>query len=207
MILKTDCRHFPGDRPCVPNKLEGKLCPDCEYYSPVNFKILIIKLDAIGDVLRTTSILHALKEKYPDSHITWITKNAAKDIFKNNHLVDDVRIFESSELQARLQTEMFDLLIHPDASPARAQPRTGRAARAGPGGLTDPILSNRDQANPRRADLDPHVTDSRAPLGPLEITGQMNHGALHPIVADQDIAAVAEQAERHGPAVQNRQQA
>ena len=117
MILKTDCRHFPGDKPCKPNKLEGKKCDDCEYFSPINFKILIIKLDAVGDVLRTTSILHALKLKYYGSHITWLTKKIARDIFLNNDLVDRVLELESHDLISRLNTEKFDLLIHPDASP------------------------------------------------------------------------------------------
>ncbi len=117
MILKTDCKHFPGDKPCNPNKLENKKCDDCDYYAPIKFKILIIKLDAVGDVLRTTSILHALKSKYPDSHITWLTKQNAKEIFINNNLVDNILFFESYDLNSRLSTETFDLLIHPDASP------------------------------------------------------------------------------------------
>jgi ADP-heptose:LPS heptosyltransferase len=117
MILKTDCKHFPGDKPCKPNKFENKKCDDCEYYSPIKFKILIIKLDAVGDVLRTSSILHALKLKYPESHITWLTKQNSKDIFINNKLVDNILTFESFDLTSRLSTEVFDLLIHPDASP------------------------------------------------------------------------------------------
>ena len=52
------------------------------------FRILIIKLDAVGDVLRTTSLLHALKKQYPASHISWLTKENAKNIFKNNKFVD-----------------------------------------------------------------------------------------------------------------------
>lgn len=116
MILKTDCKHFPGDRPCNPSKFENKKCDDCEYYSPIKFKILIIKLDAVGDVLRTTSILHALKEKYPSSHIAWLTRNNAKDIFINNKFVDEVLLLESHNLNARLTIENFDLIINPDAS-------------------------------------------------------------------------------------------
>ncbi|NWF88234.1 MAG: glycosyltransferase family 9 protein [Ignavibacteriaceae bacterium] len=117
MILKTDCKHFPGDKPCKPNKQENKKCDSCEYYSPINFKILIIKLDAVGDVLRTTSILHAIKLKYPNSHITWLTKHSAKDIFINNNLVDNIFLFESYDLAAKLSIQEYDLLIHPDASP------------------------------------------------------------------------------------------
>jgi len=120
MILKTDCRHFPGEHPCKYNKFQGIMCNHCNYYSPVGFKILIIKLDATGDVLRTTSILHAVKDKYPESHITWLTKKTSKDIFTNNGFVDSLIYFEDLELNARLQTETFDLLLHPDTSPASA---------------------------------------------------------------------------------------
>jgi ADP-heptose:LPS heptosyltransferase len=116
MILKTDCKHFPGNRPCTPSKTEGKKCDDCNYYEPVDFKILIIKLDATGDVLRTISILPALKREYPKSHITWITKRNAKELFANNHLVDELFFFEDNDTVARLMVEKFNLLIHPDAS-------------------------------------------------------------------------------------------
>jgi len=47
-------------------------------------KILIIKLGALGDVVRTLSILPAIKERYPESEIYWITKPNAKEIFENN---------------------------------------------------------------------------------------------------------------------------
>ncbi len=120
MILKTDCRHFPGDHPCVYNKFQGIMCNNCGYYSPVGFKILIIKLDATGDVLRTTSILHAVKDKFPQSHITWLTKRVSKDIFKNNDMVDSLIFFEDPDLNSRLLIETFDLLLHPDTSPASA---------------------------------------------------------------------------------------
>jgi heptosyltransferase-2 len=120
MILKTDCKHFPGNRPCTPSKTEGKKCDDCNYYEPVNFKILIIKLDATGDVLRTTSILPALKREFPKSHVTWITKRNAKELFANNPLVDELFFFEDNDTVARLMVEKFNLLIHPDASAVSA---------------------------------------------------------------------------------------
>lgn len=120
MILKTDCKHFPGNKPCVPSKTEGKKCNDCNYYELVDFKILIIKLDATGDVLRTTSILPSLKKKFPKSHITWITRKNAKELFINNLFVDELLIFENNDTLARLLVEKFDLLIHPDASAVSA---------------------------------------------------------------------------------------
>ena len=48
MILKSDCRHFPGDRPCQPNKEFGQTCPDCPHYETQGHRILIIKLAALG---------------------------------------------------------------------------------------------------------------------------------------------------------------
>lgn len=120
MILKTDCIHFPGDRPCFANKQFGLTCERCDYYKPIKEKILIIKFDAIGDVLRTTSILHSVKRQYPDSHITWFTKSNASDIFIGNNLVDEVLSVENNFSLPRLLAQNFDLLLHPDASPISA---------------------------------------------------------------------------------------
>jgi len=62
-VLKIDCAYFKGDRPCKFYKEDGVKCDECNHYKPIKNKILIIKLDAIGDVLRTTSILTPFKEK------------------------------------------------------------------------------------------------------------------------------------------------
>ena len=76
--IKTDCRHFKGDIPCKPNKLYGVHCvdekgKDCKYYDPTKEKILIIKLGAIGDVIRTTPLLEPIKKKFPKAKIYWLT--------------------------------------------------------------------------------------------------------------------------------------
>ena len=120
MILKPDCKYFPGDRPCDFNKFEGIMCDNCDHYYPVKFKILVIKLDAMGDVLRTTCLLPALKEKYPESNITWLTKSNSLDLFQNNPFVDRVLEFEDTNIIPLLKVEIFDLIIHPDASPQSA---------------------------------------------------------------------------------------
>lgn len=119
MILKTDCKYYVGDRPCKFSKAEGVMCV-CGYYSPVRFKIMIIKLDALGDVLRTTSLLISLKKQYPDSFITWVTRTDSKAIFKNNPFVDELLFYEDPFTTYKMLNEKFDLLIHPDASPSSA---------------------------------------------------------------------------------------
>ncbi|MBI4652350.1 glycosyltransferase family 9 protein [Candidatus Desantisbacteria bacterium] len=116
MKLKMDCRFFRQDKPCIFHKKTGIKCRECNHYYPVAFKILIIKLDAIGDVLRTTSILLPLKAKYPKSHITWITLKPAKDIFLGNDLVDNVLDAQDVNTLARLMIEKFNLVINLDAA-------------------------------------------------------------------------------------------
>jgi len=76
--LKFDCRYFRGDVPCKPHKQFGAHCvdengKDCKYYDPTKEKILIIKLGAIGDVIRTTPILYPLKKNFPKAKIFWLT--------------------------------------------------------------------------------------------------------------------------------------
>jgi heptosyltransferase-2 len=76
-------------------------------------RILIVKLDAIGDVLRTTTCLEPLKAKYPKSHLTWITRTRAADVLQGNARVDRVLTVESNYLEFIL-AEDFDLAIGPD---------------------------------------------------------------------------------------------
>src|SRR5687767_11828886 len=75
--VNTDCIYFKGDIPCKPNKTEGYMCEGCPVYKPVSHRILIIKLGAIGDVIRTTPLLRKIKEVYPAAKITWLTHTPA----------------------------------------------------------------------------------------------------------------------------------
>jgi len=114
-VLKIDCAFFKGDRPCKFHKENGIKCDDCNYYKPIRNKILIIKLDAIGDVLRTTSILPPLRKKYPDAFITWCTKSNAKQLFSNNDFVDEIITIEEDAF-FRINAEVYDIVINLDTS-------------------------------------------------------------------------------------------
>ncbi len=72
MKLSKDCLYFLGDRPCIWHKKEGAKC-QCEHYIKRGKRILIVKLGAMGDVLRTTPLIRKLKAAYPNCEITWIT--------------------------------------------------------------------------------------------------------------------------------------
>ncbi|MFZ9971314.1 MAG: hypothetical protein ACO3GK_08410, partial [Bacteroidia bacterium] len=49
MIYKADCLHFLGHIPCKPHKDKGYHCENCPAYAPIEKRILIIKLGAMGD--------------------------------------------------------------------------------------------------------------------------------------------------------------
>lgn len=73
MVFNSDCIHFKGHIPCKPHKQHGYHCQDCPAYTKVSKRILIIKLGAIGDVIRTTPLVVKFRETYPDCKITWLT--------------------------------------------------------------------------------------------------------------------------------------
>jgi ADP-heptose:LPS heptosyltransferase len=71
--IRTDCFHFRGHVPCTPHKERGVHCEDCPEFRPRTGRILIIKLGAAGDVIRTTPLLAPLRRDYPDHCITWVS--------------------------------------------------------------------------------------------------------------------------------------
>ncbi|MEN8121648.1 MAG: glycosyltransferase family 9 protein [Bacteroidota bacterium] len=119
MLIKTDCKYYLAYKPCVFHKEDKRLCEECVDYIGVQTRILIVKLDALGDVLRTTSILPALVEKYPNAEITWITKKNAFTLLKGNKYIDRILAIEENYLQF-LISEKFDIGICLDADPQSA---------------------------------------------------------------------------------------
>jgi len=114
--LKTDCRHFRPDRPCTPHKLHGVICATCtEFYDPIRTRVLLVKLAAVGDVLRTTSLLPGLHRRWPGAHVTWLTSPGAAELFRGNPLVDRV-LTTRGEAPVELLAERFDVIINPDAA-------------------------------------------------------------------------------------------
>ncbi|MFY9344538.1 MAG: glycosyltransferase family 9 protein [Planctomycetota bacterium] len=118
--LKADCRHVRWDRPCAPHKARGKVCATCDEYAPVQHRVLMVKLAATGDVLRTTAFLPAIHRTWPHAKVTWVTRKSAAALFDGNALVDEVLTTDDAVTAARLQTETFDVVLCPDADPDAA---------------------------------------------------------------------------------------
>jgi len=88
LFFRPDCRHFTGEKPCAPHKSEGVICLDCPRYDPIKKRILIVKLDAAGDVLRSTAILPAYHKNNPGISIWWVTENGSKPLLEKNPYID-----------------------------------------------------------------------------------------------------------------------
>ncbi len=76
-------------------------------------QILLVKLGALGDVLRTTPLLTALKKKYAAAQLHWVVDNACADVLVGNPLIDVLSVFSEAKL-AELKNISFDLAINLD---------------------------------------------------------------------------------------------
>lgn len=109
---RTDCRFFEGDRPCI-HKRE---CPGCDLFEPAGRRILLLKLGALGDVLRTTPLLPALRGGSDPVHITWLVGPEALPFLQGHPRIDRVLVpgWDASE---RLSVERFDVVLSLDKDP------------------------------------------------------------------------------------------
>ncbi len=62
--------------------------------------VLILKTGALGDVLRTTSILPGLAARYPGLSITWVTAPGATDLVQHHPLVTETLALDPKDARA-----------------------------------------------------------------------------------------------------------
>ncbi len=108
-----DCKKFTGYKPCHPN--HNCWTDGCKDPEPFGTMILIINLDAMGDVLMTTAQLPAIKRKYPTSTIYWITLKVAAPLLYNNPFIDKVFEYNFESLSILSQMK-FDIVMNVDKS-------------------------------------------------------------------------------------------
>lgn len=108
-MYKSDCKHFLAYIPCKPHKQYGVHCDDCEYYSKSVGRVLIIKLGAIGDVIRTTPLITKINKELPGYEIWWLT--LTPDILPSS--VNKKLSFNLKDILILEETE-FDWVINLD---------------------------------------------------------------------------------------------
>ena len=107
------CKKFTGYKPCYPD--HNCWQDGCKDNIALGTKILIINLDAMGDVLMTTAQLPGLKRKFPQSTIYWITLKNAVGLLKNNPLIDKVFAYDFESISILNELE-FDYVMNVDKS-------------------------------------------------------------------------------------------
>jgi ADP-heptose:LPS heptosyltransferase len=112
MIIHYDCRYFLGHKPC---RFRRK-CAGCPHRSPFGKRILIIKLAAMGDVLRTTPLLRGLKKRDKVCHITWITEPNVVPILRGIAQIDRLLPY-TQDTALQMEMETFDELYCFDKEP------------------------------------------------------------------------------------------
>ncbi|MBI1806014.1 MAG: glycosyltransferase family 9 protein [Ignavibacteria bacterium] len=111
-IIIPACKHFTGYKPCFPSTT---CLDDCANPNPIGKKILIVNLEAMGNILVTTTLLPAIKRKYPESSVVWITLPNAYHLLDHNPYVDKVFLWKP-ESWLQLNAMKFDVVMNVDKS-------------------------------------------------------------------------------------------
>lgn len=129
--IRFNCALYNGYKPCK----YGNECAGCSHYEPRQDaadaslasplhapspsapletdspKVLIIKTGAMGDVLRTTTVLWPLRRLYPNARVTWVTDASAEALLRSNPLIDELLTLNAQSFE-ELASRRFDLLLN-----------------------------------------------------------------------------------------------
>lgn len=93
-------------------------------------KVLVIRLDHIGDMVLTTPVFKTLKSNYPDAEVHVLCRSLTKDVIANNPNVDRIIEFDPWWFQrkdakhgknrsviGKLKSENYDIILEPHGDP------------------------------------------------------------------------------------------
>ncbi|TDJ06039.1 MAG: glycosyltransferase family 9 protein [Deltaproteobacteria bacterium] len=86
-------------------------------------KILIIRFSSFGDIIQSLVTVNALKQKFPDSHIHWVTKSNFKEVVSTHQGIEKVwelggaqQLTDLIELASVLRAQNFDFIYDAHAN-------------------------------------------------------------------------------------------
>jgi len=87
-------------------------------------RILVVRMSAIGDIILTTPLLRAVRAKFPQAQIDFLTKSKYRELLEHHPLVHEVVGFDTSlgfrgllRLVAGLRKEKYDLVLDLHSNP------------------------------------------------------------------------------------------
>lgn len=77
-------------------------------------KILIIRIDRLGDLVLSTPFIRAVKENFPESYVACMVRSYTKEVLENNPFVDEVIVYEEArhkEILKKVKYANFDWTV------------------------------------------------------------------------------------------------
>ena len=113
--IHPDCRHFAGGMPCQ----QWRPCQGCGDHDPVDYRVLIVMLGLLGDMLIASPLPARIRAERPGAHVTWLVDAACAPILRMNPYVDEVLI-HGWEAAAQLPSRRFDAVYSFERTPSAA---------------------------------------------------------------------------------------
>jgi len=73
--------------------------------------ILIIRMSAIGDIVMSSPLAQGLKEKYPNSRVSWLVQPGMNQLLVNSPYIDEVIVWRRNEWQQLWQQKKYGQLF------------------------------------------------------------------------------------------------
>lgn len=74
-------------------------------------RILVIRLSAIGDIVMASALIPALRQRWPDAHIAWLTEPAGAELLRDNPRLDEVILWPRGEWSRLWRTRRYRELL------------------------------------------------------------------------------------------------
>lgn len=62
--------------------------------------VVVVKMSAIGDVIHALPVSYAIKETFPECHLTWVVENSCRDLVTHNPYIDEVIAFPKRDFRS-----------------------------------------------------------------------------------------------------------
>ena len=104
-------RHLPPEfcSPLAPCNLPVHRCPVAR--EEASHRILIMRTGAFGDILMGTPLLAALREAYPNSHLTWLAFHSEVQAIDANPYIDEFIRWDGSYWKKMLRKALYPLWL------------------------------------------------------------------------------------------------
>lgn len=113
--IHPDCRHFAGGKPCK----HWRPCHDCPLHEPVDYRVLIVMLGLLGDMLIASPLPARIRADRPRAHITWLVGEESAPILRMNPYIDEILVHDW-EAAAQLPSRRFDAVYAFERTPSAA---------------------------------------------------------------------------------------